>query len=188
MIARCSLLLAAMAAAPWSVYAQLPNAGASPSGGAATNAVTAGELVVEPPTLIALGFEWTIEGDDNRNASVTVAYRHRGETAWRRGLPLMRLQRERTAYANTLDYVAPNMFAGSLLDLTENTDYEVRLTLADPDGARGDVDRIVNVRTRAEPQAPAGGRTLHVYPPDYTGTKQEPAFMGLLAAYYMDAL
>jgi hypothetical protein len=188
MIARSSLALAAVAAAPWGVYAQLPGAEPASPGGSAANAVTAGELIVEPPTLIALGFEWTIEGDDNRNASVTVAFRHRGETAWRRGLPLMRLQRERTAYANTLDYVAPNMFAGSLLDLAENTDYEVRLTLADPDGARGDVDRIVSVRTRAEPQAPAGGRTLHVYPPDYTGTKQEPAFMGLLAAYYMDAI
>jgi hypothetical protein len=26
------------------------------------------EFITEPPTLISLGFEWEIEGDDNRNA------------------------------------------------------------------------------------------------------------------------
>ena len=39
------------------------------------DAVKAGELVVEPPTLICLGFEWEIAGDQNRNATVAVAYR-----------------------------------------------------------------------------------------------------------------
>jgi hypothetical protein len=36
----------------------------------ADNSVTAGELYVEPPTLINLGFEWRITGDDNHNAGV----------------------------------------------------------------------------------------------------------------------
>ena len=39
---------------------------AAPPAGAAR--VTPGELIVEPPTLINLGFEWLIEGDVNRNA------------------------------------------------------------------------------------------------------------------------
>ena len=56
------------------------------------NAVAAGELLVEPPTLINLGFEWSIEGDGNRNAAVEVAYRRQGETAWSPALPLLRLQ------------------------------------------------------------------------------------------------
>jgi hypothetical protein len=156
---------------------------------AAGDSIRAGELIVEPPTLISLGFEWTVEGDANRNASAAIAYRRKGEEAqWRSGLPLLRLQNERTAYANTLDYTAPNMFAGSLFELAENTEYEVRLTLTDPDGASGEVDRIVVARTRAEPQAFSGGRTFHVYPPGFEGQKQEPAFMGLLAAYYMDSL
>ena len=42
--------------------------------------VWAGELLIEPPTLINLGFEWLIEGDDNRNAAVAVSYRKTGET------------------------------------------------------------------------------------------------------------
>ena len=39
------------------------------------NVVVPGELVIEPPTLINLGFEWLIQGDDNRNASVAVSFR-----------------------------------------------------------------------------------------------------------------
>ena len=39
------------------------------------DAVKAGALVVEPPTLICLGFEWEISGDQNRNATVAVTYR-----------------------------------------------------------------------------------------------------------------
>lgn len=39
------------------------------------NAVAGGELFIEPPTLINLGFEWFVEGDDNRNATVAVSYR-----------------------------------------------------------------------------------------------------------------
>jgi hypothetical protein len=43
----------------------------------------AGELSVEPPTLLSLGFDWKISGDDNRNAQVEVTYRKKGESAWR---------------------------------------------------------------------------------------------------------
>ena len=38
----------------------------------AENAVTADAFTVERPTLLSLGFEWRIGGDDNRNASVAV--------------------------------------------------------------------------------------------------------------------
>ena len=37
---------------------------------------------MDPPTLINLGVEWMINGDDNRNASVAVPYRKRGDAAW----------------------------------------------------------------------------------------------------------
>jgi len=62
---------------------------------AARDSVTAGELVVDPPTLINLGFEWRIQGDDNRNASVDVSYRKQGTTQWHAVLPLLRLSGER---------------------------------------------------------------------------------------------
>ncbi len=34
------------------------------------NKMKAGELVIDPPTLINPGFEWPIQGDDNRTAKV----------------------------------------------------------------------------------------------------------------------
>ena len=48
----------------------------------------ASDLSVEPPTLVSLGFDWKISGDDNRNAKVDVAFRKRGAQQWRTGLPL----------------------------------------------------------------------------------------------------
>ena len=160
----------------------------SGAAGQAPTSVTAGEIVVEPPTLISLGFEWYLEGDADRDASVAVAYRKRGSAEWHDSLPLLRVLNERTYYVETLYYTAPNMFAGSVFELAEDTEYEVRFTLTDPDGVSGEAQRVVNVRTRAEPQPAPTGTTYHVYPFGYDGPKQEPAFTGLLAAYYKNSL
>ena len=149
------------------------------------DAVAAGEFIVEPPTLLCLGFEWKIEGDENRNAAVAVQYRKRGETAWREALPLLRIGDEKVGRAREfLEYWTPRMFAGSILDLEPETAYECRFTMTDPDGATGQAVREVTVATRGEPRIPQGGRTLHVYPPDYTGPRLEPSFNGLKEAYY----
>ena len=45
-------------------------------------------------------------------AAVAVGYRRKGETAWRKGLPLRRIGGERSAYLTTLGFIAPQMFAG----------------------------------------------------------------------------
>lgn len=152
----------------------------------------AGDFVIEPPTLVSLGFEWRISGDDNRNARVDVTFRKKGKQQWRKGLPLLRLQREqvlggvpRNGGLHYYNYVAPNMFAGSLLNLEPDTEYECHFVLSDPDGVKGKAEKTVVVRTRKEPQPAEGGRVYHVYPFGYKGAKQQPAFTGLLAAYYM---
>jgi len=150
---------------------------------AAADKTAAGEFITEPPTLVSLGFEWLITGDDNRNASVAVSYRRRGEQMWHQGLPLLRIGNERIN-ENALQYVTPNGFAGSIFDLEPATEYEARFVLSDPDGVAGKAERVVIVRTRPEPMPTAGGRVYHVYPPGFNGPKQEPAFTGLLAAYY----
>lgn len=146
----------------------------------ADNATRAGRFVIEPPTLICLGFEWDIEGDDNRNATVDVAYRVAGASTWTEAMPLLRMGGERIFRA---PYTVPNRFAGSILDLQPDTAYEVRLTMKDPDGLSGQAVQMTTVRTRAEPRAAAGGRVLHVYPQGWKGPKQEPAYTGLMAAY-----
>src|SRR5580698_1009366 len=133
---------------------------ANPASARPMNNVKAGELVIDPPTLINLGFEWVIQGDDNRNARVDVAYRRKGDKAWKTAMPLLRLQHERVHRADLFNVEMPNMFAGSILDLQENTAYEVRLTLSDPDG--GGAVKFVTVKTRPEPMPAAGGHVYHV--------------------------
>lgn len=149
------------------------------------NAVSPGEFIVEPPTILNLGFEWKIKGDDNRNAIVAVEYRKQGATQWRAAQPLLRIGDEKVWRAREyLEYWTPRLFAGSILDLEEATTYECRFTMSDPDGVTGQATKEVTVTTRHTPQAYTGGRTLHVYPPDYEGPKQEPSFKGLKEAYY----
>ena len=150
---------------------------------AAANTTRPGEFVVEPATLINLGFEWFIDGDDNRNATVAVSYRKVGESRWVIALPLLRLQGEHINNGLQLDVVSPNMFAGSILDLEPDTAYEARFVLSDPDGVTGEAQKTVTVHTRPEPKPFTGGRTFHVYPPGFKGQKQEPSFEGLMCAY-----
>jgi len=144
-----------------------------------------GAVDIEPPTTGALGVEWRIQGDDNRNASVTLAWRRTGETAWRNGLPLLRVQAEAVQQGASFHYVAPNMFAGSVFDLAPDTSYDVRLRLTDPDAPAGStpVERTVTARTRPVPKPATGGAVYHVYPREYTGAKLEPNFNSLMAAY-----
>jgi hypothetical protein len=175
----------------WSNFAYCPlkKITATVSGG--VNATTAGTLSVERPTLISLGIDWWIGGDENRNANVEMVYRRKGETNWHKALPPLRLQGEKIATDPTwgsppLKYVIPNMFSGSLFDLQPDTDYEIKLTLTDPDGVSGEAVRTVYAHTRAEPRDPGGGKVYHVYPWGYKGPRQQPAFTGLNAAYYIE--
>lgn len=175
----------------WSNFVNCPlkKITATVSGG--VDATTAGPLSVERPTLISVGIDWWINGDENRNAAVEMVYRRKGETSWHKALPPLRLQGEKVATDPTwgsppLKYVIPNMFSGSVFDLQPDTDYEIRLTLTDPDGVSGEAVRTVTAHTRAEPQVPTGGKVYHVYPWGYKGPKQQPAFTGLNAAYYIE--
>ena len=149
------------------------------------NAITPGEFIVEPPTLVCAGFEWMVDGDDNRNSTVEVTFRKKGVTAWRKALPLLHIGGEHIVHkVVAVDYTAPNMFAGSIFNLEQGTEYECRFEMKDPDGINGNAERTVTVNTRSEPKAFDGGRTRHVYPPDYKGTKEEPSYTGLMHAYY----
>src|SRR5690348_11475539 len=109
---------------------------------AAANGVKAGQLNVERPTLISEGFDWRIDGDDNRNATVTVKYRKKGGSVWKEGLPFLRAggNGETVGIATgngdaaaagragpdvpryaEFKYLVPNMLAGSLFHLQADT-------------------------------------------------------------------
>jgi hypothetical protein len=154
-------------------------------GANAQNGTLAGKFVVEHPTLLNLGFEWAIGGDANRNAAVSVQFRAAGEAAWRPALPMVRIGGERIfRKTEGLDYTVPDGFAGSILNLQPGTEYECRFQMTDPDGVTGQSTQTVRVKTRSEPQPSKDGRTLHVYPSDYSGKRIEPSFTGILEAYY----
>jgi hypothetical protein len=145
----------------------------------------AGNFHVEHPTLLNLGFEWSIKGDGNRNATVAVRFRKVGDATWKDAMPLVRVGGENVfRRRENLDYTVPQGFAGSILNLQPGTEYECQFDLKDPDGVTGEVKKTVKVKTRVEPKPSEGGRILHVYPPDYFGPRQEPSFTGILQAYY----
>jgi hypothetical protein len=155
------------------------------------NGVKPGMFIVEPPTLTSFGFEWYVDGDRNHNATVEVSYRKKGGDVWKNALPLLRINREESIFSflnNRIDYVTPNMFAGSILDLEPDTEYECKFRMSDPDGVDGKggghSEKVVTASTRPEPKPAIGGRIYHVYPRNYAGPKKEPAFSNLMAAYY----
>jgi hypothetical protein len=159
----------------------------------AANGVRAGVLTVERPTLMSAGFDWRITGDDNNNAKVEIAYRKKGDQAWKTGQPMLRSGGSGEFVGAVpgpggpsryplFKYEVPNMMTGSLLYLTPDTEYEARFTLSDPDG--GNATKTVTFRTRKEPMPAADGHVYHVYPVDWKGPKQEPNFPSIMAAYF----
>ena len=99
-------------------------------------------------TLAAGGVVATVAGDANRNATAQLEWRAQGAPAWRAGHPLVR--------------VDATHFLGSLFWLDAGHAYDVRVTLADPDGAGATPTRTANVVTRAEAPAFVPARTLYV--------------------------
>ena len=143
------------------------------------------EFYIERPTLENAGFEWYVSGDENHNATVRVRFREVGSQAWRKSIPLLRIQREKIWGHEQRDvYVTPNMFAGSIFGLKPATTYECEFTMVDPDGLIGVATRTERVTTRSVPKPYEHGKVYHVYPLGYEGPREEPAFTGLNEAYY----
>lgn len=143
------------------------------------------EFIVEPPTLLCAGFQWTLSGDENRNAKVNVRFRKKGDDRWTDGHPLLRIGGEKVyGHDQRWVYTTEDMFAGSIFNLEPGTLYECSFQLIDPDGIEGTDRHVVFVRTKAEPEPYDHGKVYHVYPPGYEGPKESPAFTGLNEAYY----
>lgn len=101
-------------------------------------------------TLHAGGVVAGIGGDANRNASARLEWRRQGDPAFRAGHPLVR--------------VDATHFVGSLFWLDAGTNYEVRVTLSDPDGTGATPSRTATFATRAEAGVFTPARTLYVAP------------------------
>ena len=127
--------------------------------GPQTDEIVPKRFIIDPPTIENLGFRWYIEGDNNRNSSVAVAFRKKGQEQWKTALPMLRVHHE-VADQRYGPYRTGNLFAGSVLFLEPATEYEVSFTMSDPDGGAPPEPRIVTTATRAEPRAFEGGRTI----------------------------
>ena len=127
------------------------------------NEIVPKRFIVDPATIENLGFRWYIEGDSNRNASVTVEFRQKGQTQWGSALPMLRVHHE-VSNQQFGPYRTGNLFAGSVLFLEPATSYEVRFTMRDPDGGAPAEPKIVEAVTRAVPKAFDGGRTIETAP------------------------
>jgi hypothetical protein len=126
---------------------------------------------------------WPVRGDANATAGVAVQYRQRGEAAWKSALPLSRIDPQAGSDKNRVP--GGWLFAGSIVELAPETEYEVALSLVDSDG--GSRQRVLLMRTRGEPREPPGMRVRHVVPATSgaggpgTGTAADP-FRGVRAA------
>ncbi len=96
------------------------------------------------------GVTATISGDANRNADIALQWRRVGEADFHAAQPLLRVDATR--------------LVGSLFDLTPGSAYEVRATLADPDGVAGSTQRSVGGATRADVLVAPTLRSLFVAP------------------------
>lgn len=167
-------------------FLALAAAGLAIAGRAANDAaIPIGAPVVEGATLHCVGVHWLIGGDQNENAVARVAWRKRGDARWAASSPLVRV--ERSAHLDekgksSVEVPASTwLFAGSVVSLAPATDYELRLSLADPDG--GAEEQSVKARTLHEPTTPPDAVVKHVVPGSGggSGTEVDP-FRGLAAA------
>lgn len=121
-------------------------------------------------TTTSIGVEWNITGDSNHNANCDVSYRVSGSTLWKDAKSLYRI-----------DFESYNMLAGSVLFLDENTKYEVKLTLADPDG--GAATQTIVISTKGIPKLPKTGNSYHVISGSGGGSgSQSDPFKGITSA------
>jgi MYXO-CTERM domain-containing protein len=103
------------------------------------------------PTLVTLGVQLLVQGDDNHNASVAVRYRAAGTSAWRQGLSLFRVRPE-VVTGRTV----PQQFAGSIFDLSPGQSYEIELHAVDADGS---VDQVVMLTAMTRTVPPSSPKT-----------------------------
>ena len=115
------------------------------------DATIPGTVTAPFPTINNLAIEWKIDGDENLNGVVTVNYREVGEDDWRDAMPLRRVPAGQSRRTRPI-FHWENKHSGSIFDLEPATEYEVALSLHDPDG--GSAERSLRAHTRPVPTSP----------------------------------
>ena len=87
-----------------------------------TTSCTSGAVQLDPPTLVTLGVQLLVSGDDDHDAPVAVRYRAAGAGAWRDGAAAL----PRAARRTSPDAPCREQFAGSIFDLAPGDDLRDR--------------------------------------------------------------
>jgi len=125
-------------------------------------ALTNAGVPVSPyPTVNNLSIEWPISDDDNLNGVVNVRYRKNGSVTWQTGFSLRRIPA-----GSNVGFSWANKHSGSIFGLLPNTNYEIELTLTDPDG--GSTAATLNASTRAVPFIPSNANIVSVNPGNFS--------------------
>jgi hypothetical protein len=165
------LLPVALAAAAAAALSVLPAVPASAAG----EAIVPGEVRVDA-TSQSIGVVWFVAGDTDLDSTMTLEYRRGGESTWRPGAPAVRAVPGLLVDGEVLGI---DSWAASALFLDQDASYDLRVTIADPDG--GSETRTATGSTSSTPRP--GTRIRQVVPGDGggSGTAADP-FRGLQAA------
>ncbi len=151
------------------------------------NATIPGDISTPYPTITCLAVEWLIAGDDNENGKVEVSYRVAGDEKWLPAMPLVRVPEGSTGNRTRPTYTWKNKHSGSIFNLKPDTEYEIRLSLSDPDG--GKATEIVKAKTRPVPEEAPDSRIIEVNPKtlEKAAMHAEPGDVLLLSPGYYDS-
>ena len=140
------------------------------------------DFIVEPTTLLCAGFEWKIAGDENRNASVKVNYRKKGNSSWNEALPLLRIGDEKIyGHDQTRDFCyITDAVEGTVLAMeTAGTNGQiyhlgtgVEITIEELTRATGEIMSFAGEYTNA----PTYPGSVSRRSPDITKSKKELGF------------
>ena len=120
------------------------------------------DIDFDPPTIHTIGLSLPVlRGDENFDATVRVSYRPTGSPVWKEALPLLRVRTNTLSGSEPTRFPIGEQFAGSIFGLDPDRAYEIKLDIADPDGAP--TTKVGTVRTRPPPpNNPVVPRTVPV--------------------------
>jgi len=113
------------------------------------------------PCMHAGGVIAVVSGDDYQTATASLQWRQTGQSAFKPGQPLSRID--------------ATHFAGSLFWLNPATSYDVQVTVSSPDGVTGAASQTAALQTRSDVMVEPTVQSLYVAP---TGDDGNPGGVG----------
>ena len=141
------------------------------------NELTVGELILNA-TFEHISAHLNINGDDNHNSTMTLEYKLKGTSVWMSAAKSMRAFPEMIVDGGALN---ENFHAASALFLQPNSNYDLRVTVTDPDGGGTVINTTYHTREMAS--TPENPSIVYVSPGNGggSGTSSNP-YLGIQAA------